>query len=330
MELMRPGGRPQNPGQPPAQPSPALTAAMAGAVDLAAVKARNEAAARAAEAPVPAAGEWIIDVTEAGFQGEIIDRSFQVPVLLVVTSARAAAAAEMVTTLEAIATEAGGGLVLGKIDAEQSPRIVQALQVQAVPTVFAVIGGQLVPGFEGTLPDDQLREFVGAVQQAASQAGLTGAPPAPDADADADADEMPEQPAVPEDPRFDAAESALADQDYATARERFQAILDAEPANAAAALGLRQVELLSRIAAQGAVPANPAPDDVPGQLAAADAAFAIDDADAALRRLLDLLSRTAGEQRESVRQRLIEYFDLLGPDDPRVGPARREMARALF
>lgn len=293
---------------------------MAGAVDLAAVKARNEAAARAAEAPAPTAGEWVIDVNEAAFQSQVLDRSFQVPVLLVVTSARAAAAASMVSTLETLANEARGGLVLGKIDADQSPRIVQALQVQAVPTVFAVIGGQLVPGFEGTLPDEQLRDFVAAVLQAAQQAGLTGAP----------AEEQAEADAVPEDPRFDAAESALADGDYATARERFQAILDAEPANSAAALGLRQVDLLSRINQYGEVAADPAPDDITGQLAAADLALAGDNVDGALRRLLDLLSRTSGDERDAVRQRLIEYFDLLGPDDPRVGPARREMARALF
>jgi putative thioredoxin len=300
---------------------------MAGAVDLAALKARNEAAARAAEAPAPAAGEWVVDVTEATFQTNVLDRSFQVPVLLVVTSARAAAAAGMVSTLETLANEATGGLVLGKIDADQNPRIVQALQVQAVPTVFAVIGGQLVPGFEGTLPDEQLREFVAAVQQAAQQAGLSGTDASDPAQDD---DQRSGGADVPEDPRFDAAESALADGDYVTARERFRAILAAEPANYAAALGLRQVELLARIDAHGEVSANPDPGDVPAQLAAADVAFASDDVDGAFRRLLELLARTTGDERDSVRERLIEYFDLLGPDDPRVAPARREMARALF
>lgn len=314
---MRPG-RPGNANRRPQQPSPALTAAMAGAVDLAAVKARSEAAARAADAP--AASTSVVQVTEANFQTEILDRSFQVPVLLVVTSSRAPSADPMVQTLETIATESRGALVLGKVDADADMRVVQALQVQAVPTVFAVIGGRLVPGFEGVLPNDQLREFIGAVLQAAAQAGLQGGA-APGGDT---------EPAAPEDPRFDAAEEALAEGDYVLARQRFQAILDAEPANAAAALALRQVDLLARIDAHPDAPADPAPDDVEGQLAAADLAFASGNADAALRRLLDLLTRTSGEARDTVRQRLIEYFDLLGPDDPLVGPARREMARALF
>jgi putative thioredoxin len=200
--------------------------------------------------------------------------------------------------------------------------VAQALQVQSVPAVFAVIGGQLVPGFEGVLPDDQLREFVGAVLQAAAQAGLKG--PGMPADAEGDA------PAVPEDPRFDAAEAALAEGDYETARQGFQSILDVEPANAAAALALRQVGLLSRIESLTDVPADPEPDDVTGQLGAADLEFAADEVPAALRRLLDLIARVTGDDRDRVRERLIEYFDLLGPDDPRVPPARREMARSLF
>jgi putative thioredoxin len=294
---------------------------MAGAVDLAAVKARSEAAARAAEAPAPAAGQYVMTITEANFQAEVIDRSFQVPVLLVVTSARAASAAQLVTSLEAMATQGNGTFVLGEIDADTDVRVAQALQVQAVPAVFAVIGGQLVPGFEGVLPDDQLREFVGAVLQAAAQAGLQGPGMPPDG---ADA------PHMPEDPRFDAAEEALAEGEFELARQRFQAILDEEPGNSAASLALRQVDLLSRLEASGAPSGEPALDDVPGQLAAADASFAANDVDASLRRLLDLLARTSGDDRDSVRERLIEYFELLGPDDPRVAPARREMTRALF
>lgn len=296
---------------------------MSGAVDLAAIKARSDAAARAAEAP--AAGTSVVQVTEANFQTEVLDRSFQVPVLLVVTSARAATADAMVAQLEAIAAEGNGTLVLGKVDADADLRVVQALQVQAVPTVFAVIGGRLVPGFEGVLPDDQLREFVGAVLQAAAQAGLKGPGMPTEGESDTPT------PDAPEDPRFDAAEAALADGDYDLARQRFQAILDVEPANAAAALALRQVDLLQRIQALDAnTSSDPAPDDLAGQLAAADLAFAGGNPDAALRRLLDLLVTTAGDDREATRLRLVEYFDLLGPDDPLVGPARREMARALF
>jgi putative thioredoxin len=301
---------------------------MAGAVDLAAVKARSDAAARAAEAPAPTAGDLIVDVTEQTFQSAVLDRSFQLPVLLSLWSARSPATADLNTTLEQLAREGAGAWMLAKIEVDANMRIVQALQVQGVPVVFAVLGGQLVPGFEGALPEDQLREFIGAVLQAGREAGLSGAPVAPADDADG---AEPAVPDAPEDPRFDAAESALADGDYDLARQRFQAILDVEPANAAAALALRQVGLLARVAAADpAVAAGTDPDDVAAQLDAADLAMVADDADGALRRLLDLLARTSGDERDQVRQRLVDYFELLGPDDERVPPARREMARALF
>src|SRR6185312_6339727 len=121
---MRPGG-----SRRPNQPSPAMSAAMAGAIDLGAVKARNEAAARAAEAPAPAAGQYVVSVTETNFQTEVIDRSFQVPVLLVVNSARVASGAQLVASLEKIAAEGKGTIVLGKVDADTDMRVVQALQV---------------------------------------------------------------------------------------------------------------------------------------------------------------------------------------------------------
>ena len=312
---MRPGNAQQ-------QPSPALSAALAGAVDLAAVKARSEAAARAAEAPAPGAGEYVVDVTEATFQSAVIDRSFQVPVLIDLWADWCQPCKQLSPILERLANESKGAWVLAKIDTEANPRIAQALQVQSIPTVYAVIGGQLVPGFQGALPEPQVREFVAAVLKAAEQANLTGP-----ANGGAPGAEL------PSDPRFDAAEEALADGDYALAAQRYQAILDAEPGNNDAALALRQVALLQRVEKLDpavVARADGAPDDLEAQLAASDYALAGGDVDGALARLLATLKRTSGEERDTVRDRLVEYFDVLGPDDPRVGPARRELARALF
>jgi len=299
-----------------------MSAALAGAVDLAAIKARSDAAARAADAP--AAGEHVVEVTEATFQAEVIDRSFQVPVLIDLWADWCEPCKQLSPILEKLANEAAGSWVLAKIDTEANPRIAQALQVQSIPAVYAVIGGQLVPGFQGALPEPQVREFIGAVLSAAQQANLSGAAPG---DAPATPDE------APADPRFDAAEQALQDGDFAVAAQRYQAILDAEPANTEAALALRQVALLQRVEkldASAVARADAAPDDIEAQLAAADYALASNDADAAFRRLLAAFRRTSADERDAVRDRLVEYFDILGPDDPRVGPARRELANALF
>jgi putative thioredoxin len=302
---------------------------MAGAVDLAAVKARNEAAARAAEAPKPAPGQYVLDVTEATFQAEVIDRSFQVPVLLDLWAEWCGPCKQLSPVLERLAGAAGGSWILAKIDTEANQRIAQALQVQSIPAVFAVIGGQILPGFQGALPEPQVREFIGAVLEAARQAGLpeVGAAAEPQ-----DAEEQP-PPEEPEDPRFAAAEEALDAGDYALAEERYQAILDQEPGNELAALAIGQVRLLQRLEnvdPDAITRADAAPTDVDAQLAAADLSFASNDIPAALGRLLAAVTAVDGDERDRVRQRLIEFFDLLGPDDPRVPPARRALTRALF
>jgi putative thioredoxin len=304
-----------------------MVAAMAGAVDLAAVKARSEAAARAAEAPAPDASNSVVDVTEATFQSEVLDRSFQVPVVIDVRSERSEASKQLTPTLRRVATEAAGQWVLAIVDIDANPRVAQALQVQAVPTVFAVIGGQLVPGFAGALPEAEVREFVAAVLEAGNSAGLSAAAP----DAGTPESEGVIQP--PADPRFVAAENALEAGEYAAAAEAYRAILAEEPANEQAVLALRQTEFLIRVDAipEDAVSrAAAAPDDVAAQLGAADAELAAGDADAALARLLGLVRTSSGEERDLVRDRLVEYFDLLGPDDPRVPAARRDLANALF
>lgn len=305
---------------------------MSGAVDLAAVKARSEAAARAATAPPPTAGSFVIDATEANFQAEVLDRSFQVPVLLDLWAEWCEPCKQLSPILEKVANESNGSWILAKIDIEANQRIAQMLQVQGIPAVFAVIGGQLVPGFQGALPEPQVREFVAAVLQAAEQAGLSGPgerPTQPEVDGDA----SPGPAAEPEDERFTAAEQALEDGDFELAAERYQAILNSEPANVEAQLALRQVALLQRLAglpADTMARAEANPDDVEAQLAAADAELANNQIESALQRLIGLVRRVKGEDRGPIRERLVEYFELLGPDDPRVGPARRDLANALF
>lgn len=308
---------------------------MSGAVDLAAIKARSEAAARAASAPPPPAGAAIVSVTEADFQADVLDRSYQVPVLINVVAVGSPASDQLAPVLEKLAGEGAGSWVLAVLDVDASPRVAQALQVQSVPTVFAVIAGQLVPGFSGALPEAQVREFVAAVLGAGRESGLAGAgadaaDPA-DSAGEANADPVATEP--PSDTRFDAAEAALDAGDFAGAIDGFQAILDAEPANPDAALALRQTRFLQRLEASPAdavATAAAAPNDVTAQLAAADQEVATNEAGAALERLLALVSRVFGADRELARDRLLDYFELFGPEDERVPAARRRLANALF
>ena len=315
-------------------PNPALSAALARAVDLSALKARSEAQQRAAQSPPPAssngAATYVIDVTEATFQAEVLDRSFQVPVVLDLWAEWCGPCKQLSPVLEKLAAEGKGAWILAKIDVDANPGIAQALRVQGIPAVKAVFQGQLLGEFSGALPESQVRQFVSALIETTGRAVADG--PAGGAVDDGE-DAAGAAPVEPEDPRVVAAEDATDQGDFADAARRYREILAAEPAHPRAAAALREVELLQRVtdAPRDAVArANATPDDVTGQLAAADLELASGEVEAAFARLLAALRRFAGADRDSVRSRLVELFAVVGVDDPRVAAARRDLSRALF
>jgi len=303
-----------------------MAASLAGAVDLAAVKARNEAAARAqaapppsAEAPAGAPGSAVVDVTEATFQSEVLDRSFQVPVVLDLWAEWCGPCKQLSPVLERLATEGAGSWVLAKIDVDANPTLAQGLRVQGIPAVKAVWQGQLVAEFTGAIPEDQARQFVTELVAATSGGALPGA----EDDAEADV----------EDPRLDAAEAALDSGDLAAAEAAYRSILDTEPDHPVAGLALRQVQLFRRAEEAGPdalTAAEAAPEDIAAQTRAADFLLGTGDVDAAFAWLLDVVRRTAGDDRDLARTHLVELFGIVGDEDPRVGPARRALMTALF
>jgi putative thioredoxin len=304
-----------------------MAAAMAGAVDLAAVKARSEAAARAQSAPPPSAaapagapGSAVVDVTEATFQAEVLDRSFQVPVVLDLWAEWCGPCKQLSPVLERLAEEGGGSWVLAKVDVDANPALAQGLRVQGIPAVKAVWQGQLVAEFNGAIPEEQARQFVTELVNATTGGAVPGAAPEGDA-------------AGAEDPRLDAAEEALERGDLAAAEAAYRSILDAEPDHPEAGLALRQVQLFRRAEEAGPdalARADAAPDDVAAQTRAADFLLGTGNVEAAFDRLLDVVRRSAGEDRDQARKHLVELFAVVGDDDPRVGTARRQLTAALF
>lgn len=300
---------------------------MRGAVDLSALRQpspppvgpSSPGGAAAAGQPGPAGGQAggpaggvvKIDVTEATFQSEVLERSLTTPVVVDFWAEWCGPCKQLSPVLEKLAVEYGGAWVLAKVDVDANPRLAQLFRVQGIPMVYAVVGGQPIDAFTGVVPEAQLRQWLDAVLQAA---GTT--------------------PPKQTDPRLAEAEQAMLNGDLDAAERAFQKILSESPAESAAEAGLAQVALLRRTqgvdpaAAVAAADANP--DDVEAQLRAADVEVLSGEAERAYQRLVETVRRTAGEERDRAREHLVSLFTLASPDDPAVAAARRALANALF
>jgi putative thioredoxin len=313
---------------------------LAGAVDLSALKQRaqqNTAAAAAGRGPSaePAgsglaggpggtggAGDAddaeIIQVTEANFEDEVINRSDELPVVVLLWSPRSDVCVDLLEALSGLAAADEGKWALAAANVDAAPGIARIFGVQAVPTVVALAAAQPISSFQGSQPADQLRRWIDSLLEA-TDGKLRGAV-------------APGEPAEV-DPVVAQARQELEAGDFDAARESYQVILDADPSNVEAKAAIRQIEFLTRATAQrpDAVPvADAAPDDIEAAFAAADLQILNQDVTAAFERLIALVRRTSGDERTEVRTRLVELFELFDPADPEVIAGRRGLANALY
>ena len=302
-----------------------------GAIDLSAFRPQNPPAAGAAGGLPGGAGSYAFDVVgEQSLRVDVVERSMSVVVLVSFWSATAPGAAEINATLTKLSTEFAGRFLLAKVDVGAQPELAQALGIPQVPLVVAALRGQLAPLLQEPLPEAEMRAVIEQVLQAAAANGVSGtaAPVGPPVEATVDSElDEPE-------PRHAAAEAALLSGDLDTAIASYSDALKSTPGDAEAALGLAQAQLLKRTRGVDAVSArqNAAqrPDDVAAQTLAADLDLLSGDAEAAFSRLIELVRRSAGDERDAARKHLIEMFDVVGDDDPQVMKARQSLANALF
>jgi putative thioredoxin len=293
---------------------------MAGAVDLSALKQR-------AQRSTPASGDATeagtaqpvgIEITEANFEAEVLIRSNEVPVVVLLWSPRSDVCLELADLLSGLATADNGKWSLAAVNVDTASRVAQIFGVQAVPTVVALAAGQPISSFQGMQPADQLRRWLDSLLSATA-GKLAGAGDS-------------EQP-LPDDPALTRAREQLEAGDFAAARDSYQALLDADPNHTEAKAALRQVNFLERATARrpdAVAVADAAPDDTEAAFAAADVQVLNQEVAAAFDRLITLVRRTSGDRRTSVRTRLIELFELFDPADPDVIAGRRNLANALY
>ncbi|MEU1084904.1 tetratricopeptide repeat protein [Streptomyces sp. NPDC005908] len=318
---------------------------MSGVVDLAAVKAAQEAKAKAEQARAEAArqggggavspADLVIDVDEAGFERDVLQRSTEVPVVIDFWAEWCEPCKQLSPVLERLAVEYNGRFLLAKIDVDANQMLMQQFGIQGIPAVFAVVAGQALPLFQGAAGEAQIRQTLDQLVQVAEERfGLTGLVVDPDAEPGGGAPAAAEVPVGPYDALLEAAARALDADDLDGAVRAYKNVLADDPGNPEAKLGLAQSELLRRV--RGMDPqqvrkdAAEKPADVEAQIAAADLDLAGGHVEDAFGRLTDTVARTAGDERDTVRLRLLELFEVVGADHPAVVAARRALARALF
>jgi putative thioredoxin len=302
----------------------------AGAIDLSQLAARPQppAATPGGSGAARPGASYVLEVTEQTFEAEAIRRSVQHPVVVELYSPRVASGQQLSDALAEIANASEGKFLLARLNVDTAPGIVQALQLQAVPTVLALIGGQVAPLFQGVLPKDQVQAYLDQLLAAAVANGIVGR--AEPVGAAVEDDESAE---VGPDPRFTAADEAIERGDFETAVAEFELLLQTYPNDPEVKAGRAQAGLFARGAAldpTAALAKAAESDAVEDQLAAADVEMLTGDAEAAFARLIKVVRIRAGADRDAARVRLLELFETLGNADERVLKGRRELMSALF
>lgn len=321
-----------------------------GAIDLSALKRPAPPAGGAASAAGPAGGTapsagtpsagaatggsaYAVQIDEQNFQA-VLESSRTASVLLVFYSpTRMPESAQLAADIETLSGEFEGRFLAALVDIDAAPTIAQAMQIPSIPLVVLLLDGRPMPLLQDVLPLEELRATLTQLMQQVTAQGVAGRHQPRSGAASAETDEDGDgEPAA--DPRYAAAQDALGEGDIDGAVAEYQKLVDANPADAEAAAGLAMAKLLQRTqgvdlnAARSA--AAERPDDVAAQTMVADLDLLGGHVEDAFHRLVELVRRTAGDERNAAREHLIALFGAVGNEDPRVLKARQNLASALF
>ena len=313
--------------QQPSDPAQQTAFSRPGAVDLSGLQGSGPGSGPGGPA-AGVSGAYAVQVDESNFQA-VLESSMNAPVLLAFYSAsRSPESMRLADDLQTLSNDFEGRYLLGRVDIDAVPQIAQAVQVPSVPYVFLVAQGRPMPLLQAAAPIEDLRDAITQVLQQLTTSGLTGRhqPRSGEVDTETGEETL--------DPRYAPAQDALERGDVDAAVAEYQKLVDANPADTEAAAGLAMAQVLQRTAgidlneARAAAAANP--DDVSVQTMVADLDLLGGHVDDAFNRLIDLVRRTTGDDREQARTHLIALFAAVGNADDRVQRARRDLASALF
>jgi len=306
----------------------------------------NPANQTAAGAPA-AAGDLIKDSDERSFARDVIEASMQVPVIVDFWATWCGPCKQLGPVLEKVVTAARGAVKLVKIDTDKNQMLAGQLRIQSIPTVYAFFQGRPVDGFQGALPESQVKAFVDRlVQMGGGGAG-------------ADVKALLEQAA------------AMAPEDPAGAADLYSQVLEVEPENPAAVAGILRVRIaLGDVAGAredydslpaemknkpelqaaksaielaeelGGAPTGDVeklvaqverdPADHQARFDLAQALFALGRGEAAAQQLLESIRRDRAWNDEAARKQLVKYFEAWGATHPLTLQTRRRLSSILF
>ncbi|WP_345764299.1 tetratricopeptide repeat protein [Diaminobutyricibacter sp. McL0608] len=312
-----------------------------GAVDLSSLVNRAALPGPAAPGAAEAEPAQSLALPSLFFQGtdanfnDFLDLSMTVPVIVDLAASWAEPSQQLSTTLERVILDYDGTFVLVTVDVDANPQLAQAFQAQSVPAAAAVIAGRPVQLFAGALPEAQIRDVFEQLLQLAAQNGVTGRVTVEgDGAAPAEAEEGAEPQPEPLPPHHAEAYEAIERGDFDEAIAEYKLAIAQDPRDTMAVAGLAQVSLLARLKGRTTDEIRSAaaqdPNDVEAQELVADLDISGGHVDDAFDRLLTLFPKLGAAERDSVRARLIDYFEIVGVDDPRVMKARARLASLLY
>jgi putative thioredoxin len=256
------------------------------------------------------------EVTASTLASDFVTLSKTKVVILLCWSARSAESVAVLETLAKIHSEAADVWTLGSVDVDAQPEVAKALQVRAVPFAVGLVGEQLLPLFEQSYPEAQIRMVIEKVLSIAAEQGIG---------------EAVEEKMEPEE---EEALAALESHDYDTAESAYKKLLARRPADIFAKLGLAHTQLLIRTtgldAEAVAKKAAEEPGNLDAQIQCADCEVVLGSIDLAFDRLLNSVRTSTGADQARVKNHLLELFALVDPADPRLIKARSALANALF
>jgi putative thioredoxin len=293
-----------------------------GAVDLGALTQAKKAQESAKQALENAPAGVVIDVSEADFQEQVLNKSQSTVVIVDLWATWCGPCKQLSPLLEKLAAEFGGKFILAKVDVDANPQLAQMFQVQSIPSVFAIVKGQALPLFQGAVPEAQLRQVLDQVFKLAQEQGLGAS--------EGEVSEVAEEPL---DPDYEKAFEAMSQGKLDEAIGLFETLIEKNPNDEMLPAALKQATFLKRLSAYDVKDVLQKAlnlDDLAAQLAAADIEFASQKMAESFKRLIDFIRNHSGEDRDQAKAHLLYLFEIAGDQEPLVVKARRDLASALF